>query len=872
MLPLVGLPSWARLLHRLDVPREWSRRIQEVTDLIGTLATPTPPDPPEPVVPTGVDPLHDQLVRAAVRSHDDVEALARGALLAGHGHEELVGWALARCVDPVESEGAAAAACAIIRERGYRPLLSLADGDPPLPPIITVPTGRGVDPSLYAVPRGPYLLAAGTRRRFLHDYPYLRQALAPQPPLDHAALFRPEAVMALAQEQQLLTLLGQLTTDEFENDILPTSRVPGLNILVLAGLLIDELLDPMEILDWIGADINNLPRTPIPDRPENITELPKPGTVVNGRPAKYMIFADVHLDAPQDLAFRVGHFSDNEALFLRALQWCDDNDFTVLSLGDAAELWVEPTFDPGQRQSKLDRLKDIVQLHQTVFTKLADLAADGRYFQCIGNHDSYLWEDPQIVAWRTANPSFPEIHGGFIIRSPKTMDDLLPHIGLDPDNYDRRADMLLLHGHQFDFWNCDEHNRLGKYITNAVVPLDAFGKVVYDFRGVDRLGHPLVEFWDVLTSFTPWNNWLPKEVARKWAEDIEYRPFGDNLTVDSIIFLESLAALYGYLMRSGPPSLFNYSVMLCMGHTHNPQSRPWIPFFERFNPWRDDELFGLPVFQNLFALKSRLTMPGTSGWWEGIVWAVRITEEGQPQLCYMSEEDDDFVPMDWELPDDAFALPPSPLAGLLAWADQYLDRDIRAGLEAAQRLVDSATADMLPVARDGRGVVQLDPSPPPDLSTLAGLLAAVAPGGGGPFRPALPLVSASAMAAMGRAGFGSNLAAAGLLLAARHDEVFAGVRPAPGDQPASRGNPARLPSAGATVMRELMPQLLAGCPPADTVPDLDVGALLGGLLWPHTRRPLRVRLGASRQPGAVRRPAKASSGLRIRVPDPLEKV
>jgi hypothetical protein len=869
MVPLVGLPSWARLLDWLDVPREWSRRIQEVTDLIGALAMPTPAAPPEPVIPTGVDPLHSQLVRAAVRSPGDVEALARGALIAGHGHEELVEWALARCVDPVEREGAAAVACAVIRERGYRPLLSLADGDPPLPAVITVPMGRGADPSLFAVPRGPYLLAAGTRRRFLRDYPYLRQALAPQPQLDHAALFRPEAVMALAQEQEFLALLGQVTTAEFENDILPISRVPGLNILVLAGLLIDELLDPMEILDWIGADINNLPRTPIPDRPENLKELPKPGTDVNGRPAKYMIFADVHLDAPQDLAFRVGHFSDNEALFLRALQWCDDNDFTVLSLGDAIEMWVEPTFDPGQRQSKLDRLKEIVQLHQAVFDKLADLAADGRYFECIGNHNSYLWEDPQIVAWRAANPSFPEIHGGFIIRLPKTMDDLLPHIGLDPDNYDRRADMLLLHGHQFDFWNCDEHNRLGKFITNAVVPLDAFAKAVYDFRGVDRLGHPLVEFWDVLTSFTPWDNWPPKEVARKWAEEIEYRPFVDNLTVDSIIFLESLAALFGYLMRSGSPSLFNYSVMICMGHTHNPQSRPWIPFFERFNPWRDDELFGVPVFQNLFALKSRYITPGTSGWWEGIVWAVRITEEGQPQLCYMSEEDDDFVPMDWELPDDSFALPPSPLAGLLAWADQYLDKDIRAGLEAAQRLFDAA-ADLLPVARDGRGTVLLEPSPPPDLSTLAGLLAAVA-GGGGPVRPALPLVSASAMAAMDRAGLGSNLATAGLLLAARHDEVFAGVRPAPAGQPGSRGGTVGLTSVGATVMRELMPQLMAGCPPADTVPALDVGALLGGLLWPHARRPPRLRPRASKQPETGGRPAPAGSGLRIRVPDPLEE-
>jgi hypothetical protein len=220
--------------------------------------------------------------------------------------------------------------------------------------------------------------------------------------------------------------------------------------------------------------------------------------------------------------------------------------------------------------------------------------------------------------------------------------------------------------------------------------------------------------------------------------------------------------------------------------------------------------------------------------------------------------------MDWELQDTP-PLPPNPLAGLEAWLD-YFEREVREGLEAARRTFENAV-DPLPVLRDGGGGVQLEASPPPDLSTLAGLAAAVARRRGGPLRPALPLVSAAAMAAIGRAGSGSDLATAGLLLAARHDPVFGGIRPGPGGPPTQEGDGIGLPSPGSAVVHELMPQLLAGCPPAETVPRLDLRALLGGLLWSRSRRPLQVGQPAKR-PGPRNGPGPAGPGLRIRVPGP----
>ena len=834
------------LRDRLLSGRDWADQFGQIATLLKTAAAPEPPGPPTPIVPAGPEPLEEQLSRVGLESPDRVEGLARGALRGGHSEDALLDWALERCDDPVHHDSAAAAATAVIRDRGYRPLLALADREPG-PGVRAGPTGPGLHPDLFVVPREAFLLAAGTKRRFAHDYPYLDRALGALP-FDHAALFRPETVVALAHERSFLTMLGQATDDEFENSILPLSRVPGLNVLVLAGLLVQELLDPMEVLSWIGADIHNLPRSPRANRPEDIQQLHEPGTVVHHRPVKYMIFSDVHRDAPQDLTFRIGHFSDNEDMFLRALEWCDTNGYTVLEHGDCEELWYVPTFDPAQRQPKLDRLIDIVQLHAAVYAKLADLEARGRYYRCIGNHDSYLWEDPAIVAWRAANP-FPAIHGGFIIPQCKTMDDILqPHLGLNPDNYHTRADMLTMHGHQFDFWNCDEHNRLGKFITNAVaVPPDAFDNVVYDYYGIDYLGHPLIKFWDVLTSVPPWYEWPPEDVAREWAQQIENRLYSDNLTQDSIIFSETFAALMGYLMRSGPLSPLNFSVMLCIGHTHNPQCRPWIPFFERFNPWRDDELFGIPVYRNLFALKTRYLSSGTTAWWQHIVWAIEITEQGQPRMVYWSEEDTEPIYMEWEL-QNTNPLPDPPFSELIAWAKQYLDTDVSAGLDAAFNAPPPQ-----PIAPGGDAAPQLGPAP--DLSTLSALLGIA----GRPDRPtglALPPLSAAAMGALSQVGTESELATAGLLLAARRDAISNGGRPttAPGSAPAE---PA-VPRPATATSLDLWPLLLTGRPAAARVPSLDLGALLRGQL--RSFAPRHAAGGRSAPPVQVR------PGLRLRVP------
>src|SRR5436190_7379697 len=363
--------------------------LDEIVALVESGLRSGPRTPPPPRRPPEGQPLGYTLADAAIASLDMVESYARGAIGAGHRDDEMLAWAAARADHPTEAPAAAAAAAGILRERGYAPLVKWASAADNAPAVRAVTPPAGIHADLFAVPRRPYLLGQAIRRKFAHDYPYTAPALEPLTPLggDRTA-FRPELVPALSQEVELQQYMLQMTPQEYEDVILPLSRVPGLNALVLAALLLDEILDPMEILNWIGANIYQLPRAGTPDRPEDIMTLDEPGKP-NGRPGgvKYMLFSDIHRDGQQDQTFRIEHFARNEALYLRALQYCDNNGYVVIENGDCEELWYEPTFDPALRQTKLARLTDIVQLHQPTYQMLAGLKAQQRYFRSIGNHD-----------------------------------------------------------------------------------------------------------------------------------------------------------------------------------------------------------------------------------------------------------------------------------------------------------------------------------------------------------------------------------------------------------------------------------------------------------------------------------------------------
>jgi hypothetical protein len=817
--PGAGRSTMSSLLDGVLGPGRLREQLGEIIALVESGLKNGPVPPPPVRTPLAGQPLGYTLADAAIGSPDAVEGFARGAVIAGRDGAEVLAWALPRANHPTESEAAVAAVTGVLRERGYDELTAWAAVRDDADPVQVRPPAPGIEPRMFVVPRRPYLYGRAVARRFANDFPYTIPAMQAASVFgNERVLFRPEVVPALAQEQSFQSSMAKMTAQEYEDVILPLSRIPGVNVLVMVALLLDEILDPMEVLGWIGEDIANPPRDSIPDRPEDIHVFNEPGTMVNGKPLRYMIFSDLHREPQQDLDFRIQHFDLNKALYLRAINYCEHhNDFhyIIIENGDCEELWYEPTFDPARRQTKLARLTDIMALHTTVYQKLAQLHADGRYFRSMGNHDSYLWEDPTLVAFRAdPNNNFPPIHGGFVIPNCKTMDDFLPHIGLSATDYGNRADMFIVHGHHFDFWNCDDHNRLGKFITAAAaVPADALDNIIYDYRGIDRMGHPLIEFWDVLSRFTPWDSWPAKEVAREWAEAVEHKPLSNNLTLDSIAYSETLAAAIAFLMHSGGFDLRNIGVILCLGHTHNPQSRPWIPYLVPYNPWKEFELFGERVLADLFAIKTRYLNSGTVGWWEDLIWAIEITESGQPRLVYWSVEDDRPIGMDWELADQT-AIPGSPLPALEDWADEYLFSQAAQALSGSSSAALSATEFASRAAAAGmerlKQVVTEVGSPDgkPDIHTLEWLLDVTTPGGLASPLDTVPRLALSASLARS-AKEGNRAFLAALTLAARQNPTLGGGDP--------RSWPAKLSIEGkdaqppyAPLGRLLWPNLLKG--------------------------------------------------------------
>jgi hypothetical protein len=422
------------------------------------------------------------------------------------------------------------------------------------------------------------------------------------------------------------------------------------------------------------------------------------------------------------------------------------------------------------------------------------------------------------------------MHGALVIDGVKTMDDPLiswensrvrsgVHVGLQPDSYTNRQSVLLMHGHQFDFWNCDEHNRLGKFIANAVgVVGDSLDNLVYDWRGIDYQGHPLIETWDVLTPLTPFDNWPPAEAARTWAEAIEQRRPFDNVTQDSMVFSETFASVMAMVMRSGDLSPANFHVLLCLGHTHNPQSRPWIPILQRFNPWRDVTVAGIRPFEQAFAIKTRYLNSGTVGWWEKLIWAIEITETGQPRLVYWADEDSEPVRMDWEL-QQGDPIPADGLDGVADWARRYLRGDVATALEGLAAAADqpSQAAEPTPAARV-RELVEAGRTP--DLSTVIDLLSPI----GSTVADSVSRLKAPLVQDLSLADNPWHQAA--VILAARGDALLRGTDPRSlGRRLAGHETPVGSVGLGPI----LWPSMLTGADPTSTMGRLDVAGLTDAL-------------------------------------------
>jgi hypothetical protein len=255
-------------------------------------------------------------------------------------------------------------------------------------------------------------------------------------------------------------------------------------------------------------------------------------------------------------------------------------------------------------------------------------------------------------------------------------------LGLDSTPYTNKKPLIVTHGHQWDFWNCDPNNLAGKLIANSIaVPLDGLDDPFVDLGGIALNGSPMIDFANGLATLPVLSNFPSYLPARAFANAMQQRTDKTRLLIDDEMYLESLPALIslfamplsitderGEVSWSDEPKtlgnigkvfehLFN---MICVGHTHYPQSQPYFnveklflgPLADVLNLIREavaDSLFGFTPSLNV---KTRYFNSGTVGWMEGVIWAIEISGAGQARLVYWTRDTRPDRPqtMDWELP------------------------------------------------------------------------------------------------------------------------------------------------------------------------------------------------------------------------------
>jgi len=448
------------------------------------------------------------------------------------------------------------------------------------------------------------------------------------------------------------------------------AKIPSLLFILLPKMLLKAISTPMKIFQWIGQDANNIIQN---DRKLEILTLPPPDNE-----HKYAILSDVHRDAPEDLVdkyfFDLSHFSKNRDLFIAALEYYLRNGYTVIENGDCEELWVVPSVK--NNKGVRARAESIISPdgpHRRVYELLAELHRQGRYFRTRGNHDDFWAQSPENMnllkdTWFREGPYELKVWDALLIPNVLTMYDdylgvigsvakakkekrpidvqelvdLFP-VGLSPHRYKDRSPLFIMHGHQTDFWNCDEHNFLGKILANSLgIIADGMTTFPYHIRGVDFAGRPILEFAKLFTEIPQVNNWLPEEPALRLSRSIEQSEYAERQLKDGITYSETLtAALSLALKYPGQKGL--QQVQILVGHTHWPQSRPHLSL---------GRLSVLPLKKELLWLPTQYYNSGTCGWWEGVLWGIEVTDFGQPKLFYWERNHTAPHYMPWELHDE----------------------------------------------------------------------------------------------------------------------------------------------------------------------------------------------------------------------------
>jgi UDP-2,3-diacylglucosamine pyrophosphatase LpxH len=144
-------------------------------------------------------------------------------------------------------------------------------------------------------------------------------------------------------------------------------------------------------------------------------------------------------------------------LFFAALQYYDRRKFTYIELGDGDELWENRN------------LQEIIRTHSNQFWIMSEFYRDGRFYMLYGNHDRKKERDGFCQA--NCHSYFCESEG--------RCRDLFPGLkaweAIRLQDCCHHYEILLVHGHQGDFWN-DTVWRLSRFLVRYVWrPLELMG-------------------------------------------------------------------------------------------------------------------------------------------------------------------------------------------------------------------------------------------------------------------------------------------------------------------------------------------------------------------------------------------------------------
>jgi len=147
--------------------------------------------------------------------------------------------------------------------------------------------------------------------------------------------------------------------------------------------------------------------------------------------SKFIFFSDCHRgDNSYD-----DDFANNSNIYFHALRNYFENDFTYIELGDGIELWENLFFN------------DIFEAHKNTFLLLREFYLKNKLHMLWGNHDMVLKNKNKSEAILTNY--FDKVSG--------TYKELLPNLKFNEsiilEVEGCKKDILLIHGHQADFYN-----------------------------------------------------------------------------------------------------------------------------------------------------------------------------------------------------------------------------------------------------------------------------------------------------------------------------------------------------------------------------------------------------------------------------------